>query len=178
MVLDGNVDPFQNLEAIAQVQGIGENTRVSYALFSCSARNAVEPGSCPVDDLPKCVSDINSILTSQFEVKPGEIAKSIVGHAIDTMIGIHERAQEICDIAASGDGTALEAILDELVPEESAVAAKFTKANFVFNSVSGPSSCDPGDCEIFGNPEYFVLAQYSSIVTVLVNAQDAFSGKV
>ena len=62
MVLDGSVNPLQNLEAIARVQATGENTRISYALFSCSARNIEEPGSCPVDDLAKCVSDVNSIL--------------------------------------------------------------------------------------------------------------------
>lgn len=172
MILDGNVNPLQNLEIIAHGQGEGENTRISYGLYSCSARNAEEPGSCPVDDLPKCVSDVSNLLQSQLDIQVGDGQKEALGDFIQTIYTFPDRAQEFCDLAESGDFVGLNSLYVELVESLDVVTTRQIDID-IFNTPSGPTLCEPGICNVIGMPDYEYLGD---IVTSLVNVQDAFSG--
>jgi len=183
MVLDGNVNPMQNLEQIAHVQGTGQNTRINYGLYSCSARNIEEPGSCPVDDLSKCISDINTLQRTEFQTQPGDESKENLAAILELMYGYPDRAQELCDLAAGNEVDLLLELIEELelaLDDDAAIESRQGSTVFEFNSESGPTTSDEDTIEFFqvgpvyGNPDYNLLF-IESVPTALVNAQDAFS---
>lgn len=162
MVLDGNVNPLPDLEYIAWTLGRGQDTRINYALFSCSA-DVIFGGTCVVPDLAKCVSDINGLLNDSG-IGAGSAAKNSIAEIITAMITDSDRAQEICDLAEASDVAGLVAVLDEILSEGPTVETRQA------GSPSQPTS----EQNVYGNPDYEFM-MFGGVEAQMVEAQDGFS---
>ena len=61
-ILHLTISPFPDMLEYGAIRGIGENERINYLIYSCSARNVENPGSCPVSDMRQCIGDVNQLL--------------------------------------------------------------------------------------------------------------------
>jgi pimeloyl-ACP methyl ester carboxylesterase len=105
-VLDSPTSPDPYLPEIARTRAIGEVDRVDYLIYSCSARNILNPGSCPVSDLRQCIGDAGDALVENgvptFD-DLGYPVYRILGLMVEALYKDLSRAETLCSLARVGD---------------------------------------------------------------------------
>ena len=160
MVLDGNVNPMPDMEYIAYTFARGLDTRINYVIYSCSAKNIEQPGSCPIDDLPKCVSDLNAIYGGKAD------SVALLLEVINVILSKEGAGVEICTLAADGDADGLTDLLDTIEEETISTTQK--------KQITGDPTSQPTDeSNVYGIPNYLALMDLTA--TTIVDAQDEFA---
>lgn len=171
--IDSNIEPFPDLERWAKNKARTLDTRTKYAVYSCTARNMENPGSCPVEeDLPQCVASGLNIIRDDCD---GCYSKEVV-EQMDTFLNVlfqfPEEAEEICEYANDRNAKKFMKIIKNLQK-----ILKKEKDDSGINSMGDPRSqptpSEEEDGDVFGNPTYWL---YISAVA-MVNAQDYFSAQ-
>jgi len=165
MVLDSCAppDPDGYGQVISGAKGM--NDRIDYIIYSCSARNIQEPGSCPVEDMRQCFGDINNVLIDGGFV-PGVETQPILKTFLLVMFNNVERAQEICDAAAEGNEEKLFELYEELTPSLDGPAESRQFDGY------DPRSKPTYETDVYDNPEYEILSGFGQVPLLMVNAQD------
>ena len=164
MVLDANVNPMPDSEYTGYTYGSGYDTRINYAFYSCSARNAEQPGACPVDDLPKCISNLKALVGGDAEWP--EILRKFL-----SIFDKDGAGEEICTLAADGDAAGVMNFFNEDDTE--------TNSSALLKQMNEDPPSQPTDSDyVYGKPNYSTLTENGSfsVPLDLVFAQDYFSG--
>ncbi|CAB9527105.1 Secreted [Seminavis robusta] len=174
-VLDSCAPPNPNAFYQASSFAIGTNDRIDYLVYSCSARNAREPGSCPVDDMRGCLGALAAGFSEIFgaDIGPGFVGRFAIQTFLRIMYSNFDRAGELCELATAGDYDGVRDLSAELAESSGvdpllfgAVPVAATKNEF--DQSSKPTS---DDWYVYGNEDYVPL-DGGSIGLVMVNAQD------
>lgn len=132
-----------------------------------SARNMANPGSCPVDDMRKCIGDVNAVLR-QDELRPGDSMANYILRGVIIILFDNDRAQEFCNMAATGNAEAVKEFYSELVPpiddNSNGPSPKTGQGN------DDPSSQPTEARAVVGNPDYRFLG--ITAPTQIVKSQD------
>ena len=184
MVLDSTIDPFPNLYDKARTGAIGLNEHINYLVYSCNARNFLEPGSCPVSDISKCIGDVNSFLIEVGDFVPGNedtvtIIQELIGALYES-----SSAQEICDAAANRDVETFESLVGVSlgIEEESTPDTGDSSSTTIGGAATPPSTVRETEIVISPskptlassvqeNPNYEALMS-TELPLTLVRAQD------
>ncbi|CAB9527917.1 Secreted [Seminavis robusta] len=170
LVLDSNVSPNPDFYHNARTQAIGINERIDYIIFSCTARNVVNPGSCPVEDMRQCIGDINRLLEDKYDSTPGGQGAEDLQNLVRILLGNVGRAEEICNAAANGDTDLILEIEDQLTPEVN-VDEQLTKQEADFNPAAFPTFPDLFGF-VYGNPDYTIIDAGLQVSIAMVRGQD------
>ncbi|CAB9525991.1 Secreted [Seminavis robusta] len=166
LVLDSNVSPNPDFYHNARTMAIGFNERIDYIIFSCTARNVVNPGSCPVDDMRQCIRDIDRLLEAKYDSTPGGAGAEDLQRLVQIILANVDRAEEICNAAADGDTDLILKIKDELTPE---VNEDDQMTKFDLNLAALPTWQVFG---VFDNPDYTIIDEGMQVSLNMVRSQD------
>jgi pimeloyl-ACP methyl ester carboxylesterase len=118
-VLDSPTSPDPYMPEVARTRAIGEVDRVDYLIYSCSARNILNPGSCPVSDLRQCIGDAGDALVENglpvFDDLDGYVVYEYLGAMVEALYKDLSRAETLCSLARVGDAESLVALIIEIL---------------------------------------------------------------
>lgn len=166
-IVDSNTAPTSDLFESAWEFAEGINQRIDYLIYSCSARNALEPGACPVDDMRVCINDFNQLASQSTTA-------IILSNFIKALYEFSGQAKDLCDLAASGNLNDLEVFFDELYPAAVDNATESIMMRSEEDDIILLSSGPTLEEFVYGNPEYTNITSinYGGAVGALVLAQD------
>jgi pimeloyl-ACP methyl ester carboxylesterase len=165
-ILDSPVSPDPNLQEIARTAAIGEAERIDYLIYSCSARNILNPGSCPVSDMRQCIGDAGEALVGNgYPIIDalGYRVFDILNAMLQALYKDLSRAETLCSLARVGDVESLIALIIEIL---SGSATQSIRTHLL-------SPSKPTDFwNVYDNPDYGILMADFDITTSFVRAQD------
>ncbi|CAB9515573.1 Secreted [Seminavis robusta] len=170
-VLDGSLSTSPDHYHNARTRAIGFNERIDYIIFSCTARNFLDPGSCPVEDMKKCMKDLSDVIAAVIDLGPLSRTNTLE-QFIQKLLVDRESAQLICDTAATGDAQGTLNLLQAEIA--SALVSNWKDSNDGNRSQPTYTPLELGDptVTLYGNPEYFILNAANQISIQMVRGQD------
>jgi pimeloyl-ACP methyl ester carboxylesterase len=165
-ILDSPTSPDPYLPEVARAKAIGEAERIDYLIYSCSARNILNPGSCPVSDMRQCIGDAGKALVDNGyqEFTPGFPVYTTLGLMVQALYKDLSRAEMLCSLAKVGDVESLIALIGEING-----GSDTRSKRQVVQSPSQPTFRST----VYDNPDYAILMKNGEIAQSFVRAQDS-----
>uniref|UniRef100_A0A7S2A9B8 AB hydrolase-1 domain-containing protein n=1 Tax=Trieres chinensis TaxID=1514140 RepID=A0A7S2A9B8_TRICV len=168
-IADSNVTPLPDIIHMGETVARNANMRMDYLLYTCTARNVFDTGTCPVDDLGQCMNALSVMWNELYTAgQTFDISFSILFSFLMQLVGEYDDWNvllDVCLAAESGNGRALLELLfgpatapepeSRVIPDDPGEYAGptselFVVDNFDYFQLMGPTGAYIPQSMVFG----------------------------